>query len=219
MEIIKNFLYPNKNDILDPLSLVIKLYIYSYKPNGTKISILNNKIEIQEIGIFQSTVRTIKGDTKNDLINMLFPLTYACELYLGNLSLNKLSLNKYKRIFEQINKALDKLNQMYQINEITHNIEQLKNIVGNFLSDNNFDPKTIISNWNEPASILKKSFYKQTNTIWTSNRLDILIGFINEISTSSSDEITQCLIFSLSSYINYIDMLVVKMISDLHLLR
>jgi len=78
MEVIKNFLCPNKNDILDPLSLAIKLYIYSYKHAGTKISILNNKIDIQEIGIFQSIIRTIKGDTKNNLINMLFPLTYAC---------------------------------------------------------------------------------------------------------------------------------------------
>lgn len=214
MEVIKKFLYPNKNDILDPLSLIIKLYIYSFKPIGTKISILNNKIDIQEIGVFQSTVRTFKGDTKNDLINMLLPLSYACEIYLGG------ETNiKYKCIFERVLKSLDNLNDVYQINEITHNIEQLKNIVSNFIADKSFNPKTIILNWEEPSSMLKKSFYKQTNSVWTKDRLKILFGHINEITSTESDELINLLIISLSTYMNYIDMVVVKLINDLHLLR
>lgn len=214
METIKKILYPNKNDILDPLSLVIKLYIYSYKPTGTKISILNNRIEFQEAGIFQSTVRTINGDTKNDLINMLFPLTYACEKYLDYY--NK---EKYHTIFEQVLISLDKLNQVYQSNEITHNIEQLKNIISKFLNEEKFNPQTIISNYNEPASMLKKSFYTQTNSVWNENRLEMLIGYIEEITNTETDENTQALIISLNSFMNWIDLLVIKLICDLHLLR
>ena len=214
MEIVKNFLYPNKNDILDPLSLIVKLYIYSHKPIGTKISILNNKINIQECGMFQSTVRTFKGDTKNDLINMLFPLTFACETYLS-----EFKKIQYYNLFEQTLKSLDKLNEMYQINEIAHNIEQLKNIVSNFLTTNGFNPKTIVSNWDEPASVLKKSFYSQTNSVWTHERLNILFGHINEIDNSTSDELTCQLILSLSTFMDYMDMIVVKLIADLHLLR
>lgn len=216
MELIKNFLYPNKNDILDPLSLVIKLYIYSFKPSGTKISILNNKIEIQEYGMFQSTVRTIKGDTKNDLINMLFPLTYACEIYLSDISQSQ---SKYKCVFERVIASFEKFDELYQMNEITHNIEQLKNIVGNFLSNSNFNPKTIILNWEDPPSVLKKSFYKQTNSVWTKDRLEILFGYINEITNAQSEELETQLIYSLSSFMNYIDTLVVRLINDLHLLR
>lgn len=214
MEVIKKILYPNKNDILDPLSLVIKLYIYSYKPVGTKISILNNRVEFQEAGIFQSTVRTFNGDTKNDLINMLFPLTYACEKYLDYY--NK---EKYTEIFRQVISSLDKLNQVYQSNEITHNIEQLKNIISKFIDEKKFNPQSIISNYNEPASELKKSFYTQTNSVWTKNRLIILIGYIEEIDNSETEENTQALIISLNSFMNWIDLLVVKLISDLHLLR
>lgn len=175
---------------------------------------LNNKIEFQEDGMFQSTVRTFNRDTKNDLINMLFPLTFACELYLG-----KEFDSKYKCIFERVIKSLDNLNEVYQINEIAHNIEQLKNIVKNFLSDENFNPKTIILNWDEPASTLKKSFYKQTNSIWTKDRLDILFGYVNEISKTDSEELINFLIISLITYMNYIDLIVVKLINDLHLLR
>jgi hypothetical protein len=216
MEVIKKILYPNKNDILDPLSLVIKLYIYSFKPIGTKISILNNRIEFQEAGIFQSTVRTFNGDTKNDLINMLFPLTYACEKYIDHNNSNNI---RYDKIFKQVICSLDKLNQIYQSNEITHNIEQLKNIINKFINEKKFNPETIISNYNEPASMLKKNFYTQTNSVWTDNRLVILLEYIEEINNSISEENTQALIVSLNSFMNWIDLLVVKLISDLHLLR
>ena len=213
MEMIKKMLYSNKNDILDPLSLIIKLYIYSFKSIGTKISILNNKIEFQEVGIFQSTVRSLNGDTKNDLINMLFPLTYACEKYIYYKE------EKFVVIFKRVLNSLDKLNQMYQSNEITHNIEQLKNIINKFIYEKQFNPDTIISNWNEPASVLKKSFYAQTNSVWTENRLNILIGYIDEITNSESDENIIYLIISLNSFMNWIDTLVIKLINDLHLLR
>jgi len=182
MESIKKIIYPNKNDILDPLSLVVKLYIYSFKSMGTKISILNNRIEFQDTGIFQSTVRTINGDTKNDLINMLFPLTYACEKYLSDG--NK---EEFQIIFEKVISSLDKLSQIYKSNEITHNIEQLKNIINKFIEEKNFKPETIILNYNEPASQLKQSFYKQIDTVWTDNRLIILSTYIEEIKNSESD--------------------------------
>ena len=214
MDIIKNFFYPNKNDILDPLSLVIKLYIYSYKPARTKISILNNKIEFQEDGIFQSTVRTIKRDTKNDLINMLLPLTYACETYL-----KVKERTHYIKIFEEVIISLDKLNRVYESNEITQNIEQLKNIVSKFVADKDFDPQTIIPNWNEPSTMLKKSFYSQTNSVWTPNRLKILFGYIDEIVNSKLEENTIILIVSLNTFMNYIDLVVCNLINDLHLLR
>ena len=215
MDFIKNFFYPNKTDILDPLSVIIKLFIYAYKPLGTKISIIKNKLIIQEVGIFQSTVRSINRDTKNDLINILFPLTFACELYL-----NELNYKKYKCIFEKILISFDNLNEIYQINEITHNIEQLKNILNSFLEDDNFDAKVIISNWDDPSSILKKSFYKQTNSVWTKERLEILFGHIYEIlNSSTNNDSIELLIISLSCFMNYIDSLVIKMIDNLHLLR
>jgi len=67
--------------------------------------------------------------------------------------------------------------------------------------------------------MLKKSFYTQTNSVWTENRLKILISYIKEIINSEAEDNTQYLIMSLNSFMNWIDLLVVKLISDLHLLR
>lgn len=215
MDILKNFLYPNKNDILDPLSLVVKLYIYSYKPIKTKISILNNKIDFQEDNLFQSAIRTINRDTKNDLINMLLPLTFACNKYLGD----KKNREKYTYLFSQIIFGLDKLNKVYESNEITQNIEQLKNIVDKFLENDEFNPETIVSNWNGISSNLKKSFYLQTDLVWTETRTEILFGFLEEIKNYGLKDDISVLISSLHSYMVYIDLLVLKIINQIHLLK
>ena len=50
--------------ILDPLSTIIKLAIISFKPIGTKISICNNLIGIQEPGLFQPIVRFVFKNNK-----------------------------------------------------------------------------------------------------------------------------------------------------------
>ena len=55
-----------KQYILDPLSVIIKLAIISHKPVGTKISICNNLVGIQENGIFQPIVRFMLQNTKED---------------------------------------------------------------------------------------------------------------------------------------------------------
>ena len=68
MDLLKS---SSKNDTLDPLSVIIKLFIYAHKSVGTKLSIGSNKIIIQEPGIFQGTVRKLCGDQKND-INIIF---------------------------------------------------------------------------------------------------------------------------------------------------
>ena len=84
MNIVKEIIYSSKNDILDPLSTIIKLFIYHYKPIGTKISISNNKLIIQERGMFQGTVRMIYRDTKNDINIIFYPVIFACKYFLAN---------------------------------------------------------------------------------------------------------------------------------------
>jgi hypothetical protein len=60
----------SKNDILDPLSVIIKLYLYNSKALGTKISVGNNKVDIQYSTYVQGIWRRYNGDSKND-INIL----------------------------------------------------------------------------------------------------------------------------------------------------
>lgn len=206
MELIRK----NKNDILDPLSIIIKLFIYNYKPIGTKISISNNKLLIQEYGIFQSTVRKFNGDSKNDINIIYFPIIYACKYYLSNEY-----KNRFEKIFNKLLNTFDKLKETYQGNEIVYNIDQLKNIIISFLENNDFDPNIILNNYDSPSGKIKQDIYRHINTIWTEKRLNVIFGYIDEILDSNSEELTNNLILSLYNYMLCIDIISFNLITNM----
>lgn len=207
MEYIKDIINKNKNDILDPLTIIIKLFIYAYKPVGTKISILNNKLIIQENNIFQGTIRAFYNDSKNDINIIYFPIIYACKYYLSQE--NK---NKFLAIFNKILVSFNLLKETYQGSEIIYNIDQLKNIVLSFIENNNFDATTILPTYNSPGSKIKQDIYKHLNSVWTSKRLDVIFGYVDEILSSKSNELINYLIYSLNCYMNCIDIITYNLI-------
>ena len=224
MEIIKDILSKSKNDKLDPLSVVVKMFIYSYKPIGTKLSIHNNRINIQDVGFFQGTVRTLYGDSKNDINIIFFPIIFACKYYLSNnpnsQPNNGLIGKKFNTLFEKISDAFDKLKETYQSNEIMYNIDQLKNIVNSFLTNNDFDLTNLSNTYNSPAGKIKQDIYKHISTVWTEKRLNVLFGYIDEIielsKTNAQIELINNLIDSLNSYMNCIDYLVYNIVNTIN---
>ena len=145
-----------KNDILDPLSVIVKMFIYSFKPVGTKISIGGNKLHIQENTYIQGAWRRWNGDTKNDVNILLCPVLYACTHYLkviskrgkpvknGNGNGNA-ALDPFCAIFKGALDGLTNMKQTYAGTAIIYNIEHIVNIIGLFMKkqgDNNKRPST-----------------------------------------------------------------------------
>jgi hypothetical protein len=210
MNFLKNIIYQNKTDILDPLSVILKLYIYNFKPEGTKISVSNNKIVLQDIGIFQGSVRKIFGDSKND-INIIFgPVVYACLKYLSSED-----REKYLYIFEVVSASLNKLKLTYAGNEIVYSIEQIKNIIDSFISKKDYDISLLVSNYNTNGFKIKQNIYDHINTVWTNERKQILLGYIYEIKTFVSQEYENELIISLSSFLNCMDITTKNIINNI----
>lgn len=210
MDMIKDIWGKYKNDTIDPLTVIIKLFICAYKQIGTKISILNNKLIIQNSGIFQGTVRTIYRDSKNDINILFFPIIFACKFYL--------SRNNKPRFINLFNKILDtfeKLKKTYQGNEIIYNIDQLKNVIMSFVETDDFDPIQILSTFESPGGKIKQDIYKHLNNIWTEKRLNIIFGYVDEILETTNKELVDNLIYSLNSYMNYVDIIVVNLIINL----
>lgn len=203
--------FRKKNDILDPLSVILKLFIYSYKPIGTKISIHNNRLYIQEPGIFQGTVRVFFGDCKNDINIIMFPILYACVKYL-----TKDSKVKFYNIFERVSISFDTMKETYNGHEIIYNIDQLKTIVSTFLGSNeDINPANLLSTYSSPGGLIKQGMYEHISSLWTSSRIAVIFGIINEIFESSSNEVTQSLLMSLSSYMQSVDMIAGNLISSI----
>lgn len=200
MNYLKNIFSNNKTDILDPLSVILKLFIYNYKPQGTKLSISHNKIVIQDHGIFQGSVRTFFGDTKND-INIIFsPVVYSCIKYLGGND-----REKYIYVFETVSSALNKLKLTYAGDEIVYTIDQIKNVIDSFITNKDHDISILVSNYNSNAFKIKQNIYDHINTVWTNERLGILHGYIYEIKTFISHEYENEMVYSLSIFLNCMD--------------
>ncbi len=121
-----------KNDILDPLSVIVKLFIYSFKPVGTKISIGSNKLCIQENTYIQGAWRRWNGDTKNDVNILLCPVLYACTHYLKVVSKRGLK-DPFHVIFKGALDGLTNMKQTYAGTPIVYNIEHIVNMIGLFM--------------------------------------------------------------------------------------
>ena len=71
-----------KKSLLDPLTCIIRCAVLSFKPFGTKISILNNRITYHEPTILQGTIRWSQGDKREDLHNIYNPILKSTQWYI-----------------------------------------------------------------------------------------------------------------------------------------
>jgi len=203
MDAVNNITSNNKNDILDPLSIIVKLFIYYYKPLGTKISIGNNRIYIQDSTYIQGLVRRYNGDSKNDINILLCPILYACITYLKNEEIRDL----YLPIFQISLQALTNMKQTYANTPIIYNIEHIINVVQMFVNESVPNINNII-NPDTPLFKIKEHIYQQMNQVWTTDRKNILFGFIKEIMDVNNLVLKQNLIDGLTKFMDCMDIFV-----------
>ena len=113
--------------ILEPLQSVTQLALLSFYPIGTKLSISNNILYIQQPGWNQSVVRSYYYDTKDDLIYLFNVIKRFHQFYFF---LNKNTNKIYNELFEILiimcKKGLDKLIQTYSKNDHVNLTQTLK---------------------------------------------------------------------------------------------
>jgi len=209
---IKQFIYPTKNNILDPLSVIIKLFIFSYTENDSKISVLNNRLIIQDGSYLQSTYRMINGDNKNDINVLLFPIIYACQKYI----MENETKNTFEDIFKRVIITLNKLSETYKGEEITNNINNLKGIITAFLEKDETIIHVILNNNLNVNYDIKKNIYQHLDKIWNINKLNILFGFINEIISETSKELQIVEINCLNEFMNLMDIVSNNLLKSLN---
>jgi hypothetical protein len=80
----KKVFYPQSTDnqqILEPLTTLVKLALIAFQPVGVKLAISMNRIIIQSPTSVQGAVRWLQGSKKEDLHFLLRPIYRACDLY------------------------------------------------------------------------------------------------------------------------------------------
>ena len=126
MDLIKSHPKEKVDMILEPLQVLTQLSVLSYLPVGTKISISNNILYLQQPTYFQGVLRWYKQDNKDDL----YYLFHAIRRYY------KWYKHKDDEVFTKILslaiKGIEKLIETYNkvgITTITHTLNLYKNIL------------------------------------------------------------------------------------------
>lgn len=168
--------------ILDPMSTIIKLSLIKFYEKGTKISIFENSIELQKPSIFQGAIRWTQGDKRTDLHNLYAPIEKALEWY------NPKDDKTLKYIFELAKDGLQLLKEVYtelgNSNLVSHTISYYITIIDNKLKgiDSQINLDTILT-----ESIYKEdSGINRLQTIWTPNEIKIVYHSLLQITEGKS---------------------------------
>jgi hypothetical protein len=153
--------------ILEPLQSMTQLCFLSFCPIGTKLTIYDNLLMIQQPGVSQGIIRYFNEDTKDDLYYLFNVfrrfLTYYKHLEeQHNTQHNKL----YELIIELATKGLDKLIQTYtDSNKISvlHTLQMYKIMLQkrDFFDNDNINNQP--SDISQPLAIRNKLYNDGTN--------------------------------------------------------
>lgn len=184
---MNNTLPDNNNNIniklflLDPLSVIIKLAILSNKSIGTKISIRNNIVYLQEPGPFQSICRLIFSSNKTELQYMYNPIYIACQTFLTKDFIQK--THRMKNLFICAQNGLKKLMETYRnCNIIVLSLHYYYTIITNYVdqifNENIFHKDSITSLYN-------KELVEELTKKWTQEKIKVVLDLIGFLTNDS----------------------------------
>ena len=196
--VIRRYLQHESNDhqmLMDPLSTLARLAIFSEKPSGTKMSISDYTITFHDVQALQGTIRKLNGDQRDDLHYLYQPIMMACRWYSHQ--------SELRPVFEMALRGLNKLEKLYQDSPV----------IGQCLT---LYEKTIYKAL-EDASLLESndsSVFPQSNTlksIWTTNRIKVLVSLFDEFRQCQDRDDLPVLIEALDSFLKSIDLQVQRL--------
>lgn len=126
MDLVKSQPKEKIDMILEPLQVLTQLAILSFLPVGTKISINNNILFLQQPTMFQGVVRWYQNDNKDDLFYLFHAIRRYYKWYKNR------DDEVFANILELAIKGIEKLIETYNkvgITTITHTLSLYKNIL------------------------------------------------------------------------------------------
>ena len=126
MDMIKSQPKEKVDMILEPLQVLTQLAVLSYLPIGTKLSISNNILHLQQPTFLQGVTRWYQKDNKDDLYYLFHAIRRYYKWYKHNddeifIKILKLAIKGIQNLIETYNKI--------GITTITHTLNLYKNIL------------------------------------------------------------------------------------------
>lgn len=185
---LNNHAFTSKLYVLDPLSVIVKLAILSNKPTGTKITIQQNAIEINDYSFFQGMYRLINGYNKSDLHYLHNPIHFACKTYLTS-NTQELFLSAQRGI----KRLIDTYKQYSLITVCLTYYDSIINVYMESLNNKQNDNKIVASHNDQMTSMYTPELLSSLSNMWTTKNLKIITDlntFLShdDLSNSSSNQ-------------------------------
>ena len=174
--------------ILEPLQVMIQLSLISHCPTGTKVSVSDNLLHIQQPSWIQGMVRWYQNDNKDDLY-YLFHAIRRYYLWYKSKKDNKI----YKYILKTSINGIEKLIETYKKSDrqsILHTLSLYKNVLS---LDNN---ELFNDNKNETLSM--DEVFKSITCIYDDKLLRVVYNTLNLLEEEKDDVNKQNYIMGLS---------------------
>ena len=172
-----DFFKKKKSDkqILDPLTTIVKIALLSFYEKGSKLSIINNKICIQEPSFYQGTVRWTYGDSRNKLFNLREPIEY-CMLWFP--------YSKYKELKQIYLLAINGLNNLKEsYKDDDDNYDLIDHLIDYYVKiiNENFKnmEKRVQEGLMEQSIILSDRLQGKIKKIWTLDDIKLVNGYFD----------------------------------------
>tara|TARA_B100000963_G_scaffold359415_1_gene386723 strand:- start:3412 stop:4035 length:624 start_codon:yes stop_codon:yes gene_type:complete len=163
--------------ILEPLQVMIQLGILSFCPIGTKLSISENILYLQEPSFTQGILRWYMNDNKDDLYYLFQAIRRYYQWY------KPAEKELFKRILEISMKGIKKLIQTYDKSEKL-SIKQTLNLYTNILS---LDTPNLFDNNQDISSVNIDTVFKNITKVYTKPLLVVIHNTFRLLELEKSD--------------------------------
>ena len=162
--------------ILEPITTLIILVIISFKNEGTKIAIFNNKIHIQEYNFLQPINRWYNGNNREEIQYLLKPIIRSLEILKpfdnDNEKINKLFVYAISGI-ELIKKSY------YNISStICYTLDLYINLIKQNLEDGTIMNINYNQNDIELSVTSQNNFKNLFKNVWCDDELNLIVDII-----------------------------------------
>ena len=189
--------------ILEPLQVMIQLGLLSFCPTGTKVSVSDNLLHLQQPSMVQGVIRWWQADNKDDLYYLFHAIRRYYKWY-------KPQNNKvYNHILTLAIKGITKLTETYSKTDktsITHTLNLYKNVLG-------LENPDLFKNAEESSVNIDNVFEKITE-IYDERLLRAVFNMFKLIQDEKNEANVQCYLQAIQNVLSPTNILLRKWIHD-----
>jgi hypothetical protein len=177
-------------DYLDPITTVVKLCLIGHKKIGTKIGIHDHMLTVQEPYLLQGIQRFIKGNDRNQLYQLKWPLIYFHGITLGHLETHICQEIRefFKLLEDKAITGLKRLKMTYSINTDNDIGSMITNCLDTYIQILSETKAVTLEDFNKHMSYLTPmimTIYQEYTTKWTLDEIRIIEQILSTIENKN----------------------------------